>query len=262
MKILTALFRLAKSDPKATLLLLLVAGAMSWLGTLQHELASARAEAQELALDAANANARADRSHPVLLSARDRARILGDSLAAVARLAEQVPVLRTALDRATAQIPRITADFQAQLDTLRARVASQAPVTRDSADVRRAQFRVRQIPFTVDVEAALPPPPAPGLAQVRVAVDPVHVQGRLGCSEAAHHGVRAASLTLITPTWLHATIDSVHQDPAVCGSLAPPPAPARCQPAAVGGIGISVAGDLHPRRSAFIGVAIACNPFR
>lgn len=259
---LLRLVRLARADPKATLLIVLVAGVLSWIGTLQYQLAAARAAETQMALDIANANARADVSHPVLLSRQQELAILGDSLRAVTKLAEQVPLLRGALDKAMGQIPRATASLRAEIAELKARVQTGAPVTADSQDVRHGTFDVRQVPFTVRVEAELPPPPARGTAAVQVAVDEARVAARLTCSDRAAHGVRAASVTLTTPTWLHATIDQVQQDPQVCGALTPAPVRASWRPAIVFGAGISVGASFKPLRAAFVGVGWSWDPFR
>lgn len=259
---LLKLVRLARADPKATLLIIGVAAICSWIGALRYQLAMAHAAETQMALDVENAKARADQSHKVQLSALQRAQILGDSLDAVTKLAEQVPLLRDALDKATKQLPRVTASLRAEIAGLQARVQTSAPVASDSQDVRHGTFDVRQIPFTVHVETELPPPPARGTAAVQVAVDEAHVGARLSCSTHANHGVRAASLTLVTPIWLRATIDSVRQDPAVCGAVGEEKKSSAWMPGIVFGGGISISQDLKPRKTVFAGLGWSWSPFR
>jgi len=93
--------------------------------------------------------------------------------------------------------------------------AAHAPVTEDSS-ARRATFHVREVPFTAEATVALPPPPAAGDLQLRIALDPIPLDLRLECGAAEGGGVHQASAVLSGPPWATVQLGRVEQAPEVC----------------------------------------------
>lgn len=100
------------------------------------------------------------------------------------------------------------------------RASAQAPVTEDSS-ARRASFHVRQLPFTADADVALPPPPASGDLQLRIALDPLLLDLRLECGAAEGGGVHQASAVLSGPPWASLQLGRVEQAPEICSPRPP-----------------------------------------
>lgn len=83
------------------------------------------------------------------------AELLGDSLRMAERLVVQGTQRANALDRALGRERRARYQMLAAVDSLSA-LAAGAPVANDSADVRRARFDVREAPYTIAADVAIP----------------------------------------------------------------------------------------------------------
>jgi hypothetical protein len=168
-------------------------------------------------------------------AARDTSRalpligVLGDSLRAAQRRAIQVGQRADKLD-ASLKLERVARErLEAFIVTLRATVKSDtvvgetrgAGVRRAIGDsVRRAAFDLRQEPYTVHADVAIPEPPARGEMSVRVALDTLGFDVRLGCGTANAEGVRPASVTAVGPAWASLRVGRVEQAPSVCSEHA------------------------------------------
>lgn len=96
-----------------------------------------------------------------------------------------------------------------------------APVTVDEDDVRLAHFLEYIEPYTVDVMVGLPAPPAEGIADISVELDPINAGIRVQCGQKDElTGIRPASVLWNGPTWLVLSDLSVEQDPEVCNEEA------------------------------------------
>jgi len=166
-------------------------------------------------------------------AARDTSRalsiegVLGDSLRATQRRAIQVEQRADKLDAAL-RMERVARDqLEASVVALRATVRTDTvsierdpgtPGTRGDG-VRRAVFDLRQEPYTVHSEVAIPAPPASGRMEVEVALDTLTLEVRVDCGIAPVDGVRPASLTVISPTWASIRLGRVEQTPTVCSPI-------------------------------------------
>jgi len=95
-----------------------------------------------------------------------------------------------------------------------------AALVSDTA-VRTAHFDIRQVPFTAAADVRLPPPPAAGDLELRVSLDSLLLDLRLGCGQAGVGGVRPASAVVSGPPWARVALGRVEQAVEVC-SPAPP----------------------------------------
>jgi hypothetical protein len=84
--------------------------------------------------------------------------------------------------------------------------------------VRRATFDVLRAPYSVHAEVALPRAPEIGRMDVRVDLDTVRLEARIGCG-AAPAGLRSASMSLVAPAWASVALTHVEQSPNVCGGV-------------------------------------------
>lgn len=110
-----------------------------------------------------------------------------------------------------------------QVDTLRAFIM-RAVVAADSADsVRRAHFEQVAPPYHLSADVALPRT-GTGTLSASVALDPLRLAATVGCGKGVG-GIRPATLIFEAPRWATVTLDSLHQDPAVCNAPAGLPAP-------------------------------------
>lgn len=169
-------------------------------------------------LEKSNAIAALDTTRVVALSAKDRTRLLGDSLQMVQRLAVQVTQQRDSVDKALHQTSMAKVQLQLAVDSLRVKnISSTAPVVINAAGERTADFHVRKEPYTVDASVALPAVGAGRLVSLGVRLDSASLHARLGCGDAVD-GVRPAQVTLTTPAWLRVRVTKAEQDPAVCNA--------------------------------------------
>jgi len=86
--------------------------------------------------------------------------------------------------------------------------------------VRRARFAVRQAPYTVAAEVALPVPPDTATMSVHVALDELQLEARIGCAPANASGIREATVSMTGPKWAAIRLDRVEQSPELCASPA------------------------------------------
>ena len=149
---------------------------------------------------------------------------LGDSLQLVERRAVQAEQKADALDRALA-LERVARD------RLEVRIARLARVVRSDTlfidrpagtdEIRRAEFRLREAPYTIGATVALPPPPGRGTMDVKVEVDTLGLELRLGCGPPNGLGVRRATASVVAPAWAAVRLDRVEQLPSVCARSSP-----------------------------------------
>lgn len=231
--------------------LCLLAAVVFWLDARR-----ARREATKAGLARANAEAIHDTTRVVdsaALAAVRRA--YGDSMTAVTRLAEQRALEATALDRALAVERRTTASLRLTIDTLRD--SGRVVVRVDSTDTRTASFTARHGPIAVTADVTLPPPPATGSWRLTAALDDAHLTTSVACGEPDATGIRAASVTIVGPDWLHVRVDSARQDPAVC-NRAPASSGRRWHLGVAAGYGptIMTDGRAHLGWTALVGVVV------
>jgi hypothetical protein len=161
-------------------------------------------------------------------AARDTSRalsiegVLGDSLRATQRRAIQVEQRADKLD-ATLKLERMAREqLEVSMVALRATVTSDTTVDdtrgvgvrRSTGDsVRHAAFDLRQAPYTVHADVALPEPPKPGSMDVRVTLDSLGLDLRVSCSREHPEGVREAFVTVLGPEWASVRLGRVEQSP-------------------------------------------------
>jgi hypothetical protein len=164
-----------------------------------------------------------------LLAARDTTRtmqahvaVLGDSLQVVMRRAVQTAQRADELDRAIG-VERVMRDrLQARIVGLNATVRSDTVFTAVTAAhdaVRRGVFVVREAPYTARAEVELPAAPAVGRLRLRVELDTLGVEVRVGCGVRDAAGVRAATATVIAPKWVEVQLARVEQGIGVCSPM-------------------------------------------
>jgi hypothetical protein len=187
----------------------------SWIGHLN-------SAGTALALRAYNDSARLDTTRRVLLTERQARKILGDSLQAVTRLAEQRTLQRDELDKALRQERKVSLALSLSIDTLRAKAAtSTAPVRIDTVngqETRHAVFHVEQSEYSAQLGVSLPAAGSGTLDSLTVVVKPARIGIRIGCQDKNGDGIRPARVTATTPPWMHLTFDQAQQDPDVCQS--------------------------------------------
>lgn len=158
-----------------------------------------------------------------LRASRDTTRVLQlqESLRVVQRqVVQRVPQV-DALDKQLRLQRLALAQLQLEIHELRASVTSSTPTREDSSTgARQAHFDVRQAPYTVAADVALPRPPAPGQLEIQVRVDSAQLELRLGCSRADAAGIRSAQATVAGPPWLPLRLGRVEQSPDLCQSPA------------------------------------------
>jgi hypothetical protein len=187
---------------------------------------AARQQASSVALAASNVAAERDSTRMLARATSALASMLGDSVRLYERRIVQAAGERNALDAALhaatgdAQIAKY--ELQATTDSLNRTVAAaQSGEANDGRqDVRRADFVVRQPPYTLQARAEIPPPPDSARLSVRVALDPIHVAAHVLCATPDRNGIRAASVVASTPSWATITFDRLEQSPDLCASPA------------------------------------------
>lgn len=185
----------------------------------EYRLEKEQRHVQALALQASNVTAERDSTRNVAASVRKVAELLGDSLRVAERLAVQKTQQADALDRALGHERRARYQMVAAVDSL-SRVVASGSVTNDTDDVRRARFDVRQAPYTIGADVAIPAPPDSARMAIDVALDAIPVDVRIGCGAPDRHGVRAATVDAVTPAWATVRLNRLEQVPAVCASQA------------------------------------------
>lgn len=211
---------------------------------------AARQEASSVALEASNVAAERDSTRVFARATSTLASLLGDSVRLYERRVVQVAGERNALDAA---LHAATGDEQiaayglhATIDSLHRIVAAaqsgaanggrqdvqdvqtvqnvqnahNVRDVQDVQDVRRAEFIVRQPPYTLRARAEIPPPPDSARLAVRVALDPIHVAAHVTCAAPDRNGIRTASVVASAPSWATITFDRLEQSPDLCASPA------------------------------------------
>jgi hypothetical protein len=147
------------------------------------------------------------------------AKLLGDSVRGFERRAIQEKQERDALDKA---LKRERAARVALTVTV-PEVKTTAPVVSvsDSGDIRRGKFLVRKEPFTVSGAIELPKPPGDGKLDMNIALDPLRLNLRLGCSQQKQQGLRTATTSVFGPSWASIALDTVSQTREVCNPAKP-----------------------------------------
>jgi hypothetical protein len=181
---------------------------------------------------AADTTVQVSLAQDTLEAARDTSRalsiegVLGDSLRAAQRRAIQVEQRADKLDAALS-LERVARErLEASVVALRATVRSDTvyvaggdSARRSNGDgVRRAVFDLRQEPYTVHADVSLPEPPTAGRMDVRVELDTLALEARVGCGAAGSDGVRPASVTVVGPTWALMRLERLEQAPGVCSA--------------------------------------------
>jgi hypothetical protein len=172
-----------------------------------------------LALEAANVAAERDRTRDIARTEGKVAKLLGDSLRVAERLVVQARQHADALDQALGRERRAKYALAATVDSLSRAVAS-APVANDTDDVRRARFDLRQAPYTIAADVAVPAPPDSARLAIDVALDSIPIDLRMGCSTPDQDGIRAATVDAITPRWATVRFARLEQAPELCASPA------------------------------------------
>src|SRR4029077_20257174 len=90
-----------------------------------------------------------------------------------------------------------------------------APDALVSREVRAARFDLRQEPYTIVANVAMPPPPDSATLQVKVLVDPIPIVARVTCTDIGS-GAREVSVSVETPAWVRVRLGTVSQTPDVC----------------------------------------------
>lgn len=142
-------------------------------------------------------------------------RLLTDSLVTVwGRRVVQAELRADSLDHRLRLRPAVVTRTVVHLDTLTDTIIAPV-VVHDST--RHADFRVRQVPYTLLAHAALPPPPVEGRLAVTVTLDPLPLDLRVGCGPKVGP-VRPATATASGPPWATLDLREVRADPDVCNA--------------------------------------------
>jgi hypothetical protein len=218
----------------AVVVVVIVMAVQSW------RLQSARRQVVNMALAADSVEASRDTTRRIymtaVVAAAARSALVGsvgtgDSLRVVQRRVVQAVQRADALDRAL-RLERVARQrLEIAISGLRERSAK-APVEGANSDsVRRAVFDVRRAPYSVHAEVALPRAPELGRMDVRVDLDTIRLEARIGCGSApaglrsasmslvAAAGLRSASMSLVAPAWASVALAHVEQSPNVCGGV-------------------------------------------
>jgi hypothetical protein len=185
-------------------------------------LARARQRVNDLALQAANTHAEGDSTRRVDVVSPRVGSLIGDSLRLVERLVVQRAQRQDRLDRALKRerLARYAMTVRAESLAAMAQGETEAESAGTLSSIRRASFRLRQAPYTIAAEVALPAAPDTGTLAVRVALDPLHVEARVSCAPADGSGIRAASVSATGPAWADVRFDRVEQSAELCASPA------------------------------------------
>ena len=168
--------------------------------------------------------ARAALVRDTLEAAQDTTRVLpligalGDSLRAVERRAVQTAQRSDELDRLLKRERVVRDRLEATIAELRISAVAETVFVADGDSVRHATFDVRQAPYTVHAEVALPRAPLPGQLDLRAEMDTLALDVGVGCGSAGTAGVRPASVSVVAPSWASVRLGRVEQAPEVCAT--------------------------------------------
>jgi hypothetical protein len=147
-------------------------------------------------------------------------RLLGDSLRAVQRRAFQAEQRSDELDRALGLERAAKVQLSTLVSGLKASVQSETVFVTNGDSVRRAVFDVREPPYAVHADVAIPEPPGPARIDLRVALDTLGLDVRIGCGSTRGEAVRPAFVTVVAPAWAFVRLGRVEQAVGVCSPLA------------------------------------------
>jgi hypothetical protein len=247
------------------LVVALVAALVLTVRIEEWRLAAQRRRAAAVMLAESNRSAERDTTRDVAMQNARVAKLLGDSLRVVEKQVVQSVQRRDALDVALERERAARYAAVAVVDSVERLIAAvnsavSARDVSDSREVRRARFDLRQEPYTIVADVAMPPPPDSAALRVKVAVDPIPIVARVTCSDLGT-GAREATVSVETPSWVSVSLGTVAQTPEVC---ARPPAresflrwPRLATRRLVLGVGRSWSLDRRGRWSVFIGAGIA-----
>lgn len=164
-----------------------------------------------------------DTTRAVLMSTKDSAKILGDSLSAVTMRSVQLQMQRDAMDKASHTTSTSRTNVGTHVESVAGSVTSPArtPSIDEHSletpnDVRHATFNVRRIPFTVRAAVAIPKAGDASL-DYNIALDDASIGVRTTCGDVVR-GVRQASVLFTSPQWLHLNVTSSEQSADVCNA--------------------------------------------
>ena len=143
--------------------------------------------------------------------------LLGDSIRAVERRVVQERQRADALDRALGRERIARVGLSLKVDSLLARVVASSDTVQDGT--RTIGFEVDTVSFRGSVTVRVPPSPAPPVMDLRLVVNPIPLQLRLGCGDPVN-GIRPATATALGPAWAPLRLDSLSQSPDLCQSPA------------------------------------------
>ncbi len=197
--------RTAIGSPVISILILIVTVLSIRLGLASREIGDLQLEKDEIALVHTNALATADTTRRLNV-------VLADSNVMWARLAVQREELVDSLAETLEAVIVSRTELLTTIASLDTNLISEVT---DTADVRIARWDLYQEPFTVEVEAHLPKPPAQGRLNLNVNLDPALLVMRVGCLEALGR-THQAEVFVQTPWWLTAEVTNVEQTQGVC----------------------------------------------
>jgi hypothetical protein len=192
-----------------------VVGLLLTVGVQSVRLDAARNRATQAALVADTLEAVRDSSRVLAIEGA----ALGDSLVVVQRRAIQATQKSDALDKALGLERVAREELRATIAGMQSQVRSDTVVIEAAGDsVRSATFDVRRAPYTVHAEVALPRAPQRGRLDVRVDLDTLGLDVRIGCRAANAYGVRTAEVSAAAPEWAKVRLGRVEQAAAVCAA--------------------------------------------
>ncbi|HVT39895.1 MAG TPA: hypothetical protein VHE78_12670 [Gemmatimonadaceae bacterium] len=213
------------SVPLRRELFLALVAAIVLVGVQSWQLSSAQNRAARSGLAADSMQAARDTTRriyyidaAVLAAARADAARIGDSLRLFERRAVQALQRADALDRALGLERVARHRLEAMVVGLRRQVVTDSVHSSGSDSLRHAVFDVRHAPYSVHAEVTLPRPPASGLMAVRVDLDTIRLEVRVGCGKAAPNGVPPARVNVVSPAWAKIGLSRVEQSPGVCAA--------------------------------------------
>ncbi|HEX9107198.1 MAG TPA: hypothetical protein VF832_08215 [Longimicrobiales bacterium] len=148
--------------------------------------------------------------------------LLADSVRFFERRAVQTGVRADELDKQLSQVTKARAELVAQIAELKGSV--NVTVVSDANDsVRSATVHRREEPYTLDISARLPKPPAEAEISYHVVLDSVKLGVRVSCGPRVKAGeIRTATVSATPPPWLPLRIDNPTLDADLCNPLIPP----------------------------------------
>lgn len=188
-----------------------VAAAGGRLAYLESKLDDVETEADSLALELDGKEALQDSTRELT----DLVEELGGVVRLFQRRSFQAELQVDELDRRLGQESRARITAEARLQELEARGTGTVAVDTVTG-ARSARFHVREEPYTITADVHLPVPPAEGILDARVQVDPAEISARIGCEEDRGQRIRSASVLFQTPPWLEIELTDVRQEPDVC----------------------------------------------